>query len=103
MTWRVRAFCVIACVGGLSMMSEAQTFRSTTELVNLNVTVVGPDAQHVPGLTQDQFEVLEDGVPQSVRFFAAGETPVDVMLMLDTSSSMAESMPFVQQAASRFV
>ena len=103
MTWRVRAFCVIACVGGLSMVSEAQTFRSTTELVNLNVTVVGPDAQHVPGLTQDQFEVLEDGVPQSVRFFAAGETPVDVMLLLDTSSSMAESMPFVQQAASRFV
>ena len=59
-------------------MSAAQTFRSATELVNLNVTVVGPDASLVPGLTSEQFEVREDGIVQPLKFFAAGETPVDV-------------------------
>lgn len=103
MNWRVRVMSVVACVGGLSAVSAAQTFRSATELVNLNVTVVGPDASHVPGLTSEQFEVREDGIVQPLKFFAAGETPVDVMLLLDTSSSMTDSMPFVRAAASRFV
>ena len=100
---RVRALCVVACVGGLSMVSQAQTFRSATELVNLNVTVVGPNAQPVPNLTSEQFEVREDGVVQALKFFAGGDTPLDVSLVLDTSSSMFESMPFVQQAATHFV
>jgi Ca-activated chloride channel homolog len=103
MNWQVRVMSIVACVGGLSVVSAAQTFRSVTELVNLNVTVVGPNASHVPGLTSEQFEVREDGIVQPLKFFAAGETPVDVMLLLDTSSSMTESMPFVRAAATRFV
>jgi Ca-activated chloride channel family protein len=78
------------------------TFRAETELVNLNVTVVGPDAQPVEGLTAAQFEVFEDGVPQDVQFFAAGELPLDVVLLLDTSSSMGHSLGLVQAAAVQF-
>lgn len=103
MNWHFRMLSVVACVGGLSGVSAAQTFRSATELVNLNVTVVGPDASLVPGLTSEQFEIREDGIVQPLKFFAAGETPVDVMLLLDTSSSMSESMRFVRAAAARFV
>ncbi|HXG88671.1 MAG TPA: hypothetical protein VNJ02_10075 [Vicinamibacterales bacterium] len=73
-----------------------------TELVNLNVTVFNQAAQHVAGLTQDQFQVFEDGVPQSVQFFAPGDLPLDVVVLLDTSASMAGAMPLVQQAATRF-
>ena len=84
--------------------AEAQgpTFRSVTELVNLNVTVVDANAQHVAGLTADQFHVFEDGVPQTVQFFAPGDLPLDVVILLDTSASMTGSMQFVQQAATRF-
>jgi VWFA-related protein len=42
-------------------------------------------------------------VRQSLTFFASGELPIDVVLLLDSSSSMAESMPLVQSAACRFV
>ena len=103
MDWHFRMLSVVACVGCLSEVSAAQTFRSATELVNLNVTVVGPDASLVPGLTSEQFEIREDGIVQPLKFFAAGETPVDVLLLLDTSSSMYESMAFVRAAATRFV
>src|SRR5688572_27947037 len=92
MTRRGRAVWVAICVGSLSVVSEAQTFRSTTELVNLNVTVTGANANPVSGLTSAQFEIREDGVVQDVKFFAAGDTPIDVLLLLDTSSSMSSSM-----------
>jgi Ca-activated chloride channel family protein len=82
--------------------AQPPTFRAGTELVNLNVTVVGPNAQPVEGLTADQFEVFEDGVQQDVQFFAPGEMPLDVVILLDTSSSMGSSLGLVQAAAVRF-
>ena len=83
------------------MAAQQPTFRATTELVNLNITVVGPDSQPVEGLTQDQFEVFENGVRQELAFFAAGEMPLDVAIVLDTSSSMAGSLALIQSAALR--
>jgi Ca-activated chloride channel homolog len=83
--------------------AQSPTFRSAIELVNLNVTVVGGNARAVTGLTPDQFEIFEDGVRQELQFFAPGDLAVDVILMLDTSGSMAASLPLVQQAALRFI
>jgi Ca-activated chloride channel family protein len=85
------------------LVSEAQqpTFRATTELVSLNITVVDQASQPVAGLTSDQFEVFEDGVRQEVKFFAPGEMPLDIAILLDTSASMAGSLPLVQHAAIR--
>jgi Ca-activated chloride channel homolog len=76
-------------------------YRATTELVNLNVTVVDAKAQPVPGLTEEQFEVFEDGVRQQLQFFAPGQMPLDVAIVLDTSSSMTGVLPMVQSAALR--
>jgi Ca-activated chloride channel family protein len=84
-----------------ALTAQQPTFRANTELVNVNVTVVGPDAQPIDGLTEDQFEVFEDGVKQELKFFAAGEMPLDVAIVLDTSSSMTGSLNLVQHAALR--
>jgi VWFA-related protein len=85
-----------------SVGAQGPTFRNGTELVSLNVTVVGADAKPVTGLTEDQFHVFEDGVAQAVTFFAPGDLPLDVVLLLDMSASMAGSLPLVQNAAIRF-
>lgn len=85
-----------------TMHAEQPSFRVSTDLVNVNVSVVGADAQPVQGLTEDQFLLFEDGVPQHVEFFAAGEMPLDVVIMLDTSASMAGVMPLIRAAAGRF-
>jgi Ca-activated chloride channel homolog len=87
----------------LDVSAQSPTFRSAIELVNLNVTVVNGHARAVTGLSSDQFEIFEDGVRQELQFFAPGDLAVDVILMLDTSGSMAGSLPLVQQAALRFV
>ena len=83
--------------------AEQPTFHSATELVSLNVSVIGQNAKPVAGLSADQFQVFEDGIPQQLKFFAPGEMPLDVVILLDTSASMTGSMGLVQQAATRFV
>lgn len=94
------ALVFLAIAQGL-VAAQQPVYRAATELVNLNVTVVGPDARPVSGLTVDQFEVFEDGVRQQLEFFAPGEMPLDVAILLDTSSSMAGSLALVQNAALR--
>lgn len=83
--------------------TTARTFRSAVDLVTLNVTVTDVRNRYVAGLAQDDFLVLEDGVRQPLTFFAAKEVPLDVTLLLDTSSSMRDKMPVVRKAAEGFI
>jgi Ca-activated chloride channel homolog len=82
--------------------AQQPVFRSTTELISLSVSVIGENARPVAGLEKDQFIVFEDGVQQEVKFFAPGEMPLDVIILLDTSASMTASLDLVQNAAIRF-
>ena len=77
-------------------------FRSVTSMVALNVTVTNGN-KLVTGLTQDDFQVYEDGVQQEVRFFESRAVPMDVILLLDTSSSMRDKMGTVHDAAKSFM
>lgn len=45
---------------------QAPTFRSRTDLVQLDISVLDKDRRPVRGLTAADFTVLEDGKPQSV-------------------------------------
>ena len=103
---RCRAQLVVAVgvllVSQLVARAQQPTYRAAIELVNLNVTVTGDKSQPIEGLTRDQFEVFEDGVRQELKFFAPGEMPLDVVILLDTSSSMTGSLSLIQSAAVRF-
>jgi len=107
MTVSGRMFVVLAVAVIASPLAVAvaqqPTFHTATELVSLNVTVVNRNDRYVADLTQDQFAVFEDGVQQTLEFFAAGDLPLDVLILLDTSASMAPWMAMTQQAATRFV
>jgi Ca-activated chloride channel family protein len=52
-------------------------------------SVTGPDGRPVRDLAAADFEVLEDGRPQSVETFAAGTVTAAVALAIDRSLSMA--------------
>jgi len=74
-------------------------FRSQTELVVLQVSVVDQHGRIVTGLGVNDFGVFEDGVRQSVTFFASNAAPLDLVLLIDTSSSMFGRMALAQDAA----
>lgn len=82
--------------------AQPRVFRSGASMVALSVTVLD-GKKPVPGLGAQDFEVFEDGVRQNVRFFESQRVPLDVILLLDTSSSMSHKMPIVHKAAREFM
>ena len=59
-------------------------------------------AKYITDLTQDDFNVFEDGVKQDVTFFNKTNLPIALALLLDTSASMESKLPTAQEAAIGF-
>jgi Ca-activated chloride channel family protein len=57
----------------------------------------------VRGLTVEAFAVSEDGVPQSIQHFASEDAPLELVLALDVSASMAEALGDLRRAVGQFV
>ena len=99
---------ILICLATLSVAAQQPgTFRTTVDLVHFNVAVVDKQGKPVTGLTKDDFEVIERGKPQAVRFFSTGDfeaaPPLHVGLLLDTSGSMAADLKDARSAAIKFV
>ena len=74
----------------LPALCAAQTFRSEVHLVNVGFSVRDAAGKLIPNLTQEDFEILEDGVPQKVAFFARSvDVPLNLGLVVDISGSQA--------------
>jgi VWFA-related protein len=75
----------------LPLVCAAQaTFRSDVRLVNVSFSVRDGSGKLVEYLTQDDFEVLEDGTPQKISFFARStDVPLNLGLVVDLSGSQA--------------
>lgn len=56
-------------------------------LVNVDVSVISKDGQFVPGLKQDNFRILEDGVPQKISTFNQAEAPITAVLLVEFAST----------------
>jgi Ca-activated chloride channel homolog len=88
---------------------QAPVFRSRVDLVNLGVTVTDRKGNLVTDLTAEDFEIIEDGKVQTLRYFAGGsgdgaEAPaMHLGLMLDVSESMGEDMSFSKTASIKFL
>lgn len=99
---------VLALSVATALAAQQPTFRAETDLVSFGVTVSDRRGAFITDLTPADFEVLEDGLPQTVKYFARGEdaqaAPVNhVGLLFDTSGSMLEDIQMARTAAIRFL
>lgn len=95
---------IAAAAGGIGLQAQrGPSFRSNVDLISLMVSVTDGSGRHVTDLSAEDFEVFEDGRPQEVAFFSPATTALSVSVLLDSSSSMEESMPLAQKAATEFV
>jgi Ca-activated chloride channel family protein len=81
---------------------QQPSFRLGVDLVSLNVTITDPAGRYVTDLTQDDFQVFEDGVKQDVTLFSRTNLPIALALLVDTSASMEMRLPTAQEAAIGF-
>ena len=88
---------------GATVHVQAQVFKSTVEVVPLTVTVTDAKGKYVKNLVETDFAVLEEGVRQSLAFFANEPVPIDLALTIDASESMASQLPIVRKAAGALV
>jgi len=74
--------------------------------VRLPITVIDKKGQFVSGLSQNDFQVLEDRVPQQIDSFTSEEhnkLPLYVAVLMDTSPSTAGKLKFEQESAMNFI
>lgn len=84
------------------IVSQASPMSVKTELVLLPVSVTDSAGNVVLGLTQQDFQIYEDGHLQSVTMFHQRDTPVTVGLIVDHSRSMGSKLEEVAAAVSSF-
>jgi Ca-activated chloride channel homolog len=66
------------------------TFRSDVRLINVSAAVRDAGGKLVDNLTQGDFEIVEDGVPQKIAFFArSSDVALNLGLVVDISGSQA--------------
>jgi Ca-activated chloride channel homolog len=74
--------------------------------VRLPITVTDNKKQFVTGLTQSDFMILEDKVPQQIETFTSEENntlPLYIGVLMDTSPSTAGKLKFEQESAMNFI
>ena len=79
------------------------SFSVGVSAVALDVVVTDTKGRFVRGLTEDDFLIMEEGIPQEVAFFTSEGTSVSVLVLLDSSASVRANLRDVQNAANRFI
>jgi VWFA-related protein len=92
---------VLALAAGVVLAQEAR-ISVDVSLVTLGVEVVDSNDRPVTTLKGDDFEIYEDGVRQQLRSFDSIETPYNILLLFDCSSSTEHDWPFLVEAMHRF-
>ncbi len=75
------------------------TLRQDVDEVVLNATVLDGRNQLVTTLDKSNFQVFEDGVPQTIASFRHEDIPVSIGILIDNSGSMSNKRRAVNQAA----
>ena len=83
--------------------NKPYTLKKDVDMVRLPVTILDKNGNFVPGLSEDNFRVLENKAPQKISEFTHADIPISVGLVIDNSGSMKSKRARVNAAALTFV
>jgi VWFA-related protein len=87
-----------------SDQDNLQTFKAEVNVVNLFFNVKDKHGMLIPNLTKDDFQVFEDGKPQTLKYFSAeSNQPLTLGIMIDTSASQTRVLDIEQEACTQFL
>src|SRR5262245_17649881 len=73
------------------------------QVVQVNASVLDRRGRYVGGVSAGNFRLTEDGVAQKIVHFGSEDSPLEVVVALDVSGSMAAAMPDLKAAAKLFL
>ena len=83
--------------------NPSSTIKVDVKLVNVFVTVTDDHGAPAEGLIKDNFQLLEDGVPQTISVFdKESALPLSIIMDIDTSLSTRKDLPLELTSARRF-
>ena len=104
----VAVLTAIVAVTFSSLGAQTPTFRTGIDLATFGVTVVDRKGEYLSDLNAEDFEIIEDGQKQTLRYFARGTDiengpEMHVGLLFDTSASMTDDIKLSRSAAVKFL
>ena len=82
----------------------AENIKVRVDLVNVLLTVTNKRNHLENGLAMEDFRVLEDNQPQTIRYFSREtDLPLRIGVLVDTSASIHDRLRFEQEAAIDFL
>lgn len=83
--------------------NETYSIRVDVPIVNLDVNVIlDKTHQFVPGLKANNFQVLEDGVPQAITSVRMAQTPITAVMLLEFAANSYYFIQDMQNASFSF-
>jgi len=81
-----------------------ETLKVNVNVVQLFFNVKDKHGALIPNLTKDDFEVLEDGQPQAIKYFAADSNlPLTLGIMIDSSGSQLRVLDMEKEVGGAFL
>jgi VWFA-related protein len=77
--------------------------RVNVEAIQVTVTVADDEGRFIGGIPRSAFRVFEDGREQPITYFASDDVPLELIVAVDISGSMAPSMPKLKKAVKDFL
>ena len=93
---------LLAALVATSHAFQQPTFKSGAKTVAVYATVT-ENGRLVPDLTQEDFEIRDNGKTQPIAVFSNEVQPISVVIMLDRSGSMRGNFRLVEAAGEAFV
>ena len=81
-----------------------ETLKVNVNVVNLFFNVKDKHGALIPNLTKDQFDIYEDGKPQTIKYFSSeSNQPLTLGLLIDSSASQERVLDDEKVAGSQFL
>jgi VWFA-related protein len=98
----------VTSTGGLlfasSLAAQQPTFSAGVKVVSVLAIVRDKKGSLVHGLTKDDFTLLEDGRPQTIRYFSQdSDLPLTIGLLVDTSLSQRTVLDMERDVSFHFL
>jgi VWFA-related protein len=84
--------------------TPAETLKVSVNVVGLFFNVKDKHGVLIPNLTKDEFEVFEDGKPQTIKYFAAeSNLPLTLGILIDSSGSQLRVLDMEKEVGGAFL